>query len=111
MKRGTRLVLLVAALGAGFFIFDAGGEDVVLVYDLAQAPDASGLEVEIRRGDALLRRATFRVGRGEEVRHRVKLPRGEYALAWRVSGPRGGGSGGRRIVVEEAGTIVLPLAP
>jgi hypothetical protein len=111
MRRGTRLVLLVAALGAGFFLFDAGGEDVVLVYDLAAAPETSGLEVEIRRGDALVRRAAFRVGPGERVRHRVKLPKGEYALAWRVSGPRGGGSGRRQIVVEEAGTIVLPLSP
>lgn len=110
MKRAARLVALAAALGAGFVLFGARGEDVVLVYDLAAAPAATALEVEIRREASLVRRASFRVA-GGQVRHAVKLPKGEYALAWRVTGPAGGGSGRRPLVVEEEGTIVLPLAP
>jgi hypothetical protein len=111
VRRPARLVLLLAALGAGFLLFDARGEDVVLVYDLAAAPAATGLEVELRRDGGLVRRASFRVAGGGQVRHSVNLRRGEYALAWRVTGPAGGGAGRRAIVVEEEGTIVLPLTP
>jgi hypothetical protein len=110
LKRAARAVALLAALGAGFFLFGARGKEVVLVYDLSSAPQATGLEVEIRREAALVRRAAFRVTAGEQVRHVVKLQEGDYALAWRVTGPAGGGAGERLLEIEDEGTIVLPLA-
>jgi hypothetical protein len=110
VKRAARAVALLAALGAGFLLFGARGKEVVLVYDLSAAPEATGLEVEIRREATLVRRAAFRVAGGEQVRHVVKLREGEYALAWRLTGPEGGGAGERPLSIEEEGTIVLPLS-
>lgn len=110
MRRLGRLVVLAAALGTGWLLFGTGPRDVVLVYDLGAAPEATGLEVELRRGGEVVRRAEFRVPRdGAAIRHPVKLPDGDYALGWRVRGPGPERAGERTLVVSEAGTIVLAL--
>ena len=104
----ARLVALLGAIAVGWFVFSRAPRDVVLVYDVA-VPGASALEVDLRRGDALVRHAEFRLHGGGEVRHAVRLPEGEYALAWRVAAPGGARTGERAVEVTEAGTIVLPL--
>ena len=110
MKRAARLLALLGALAVGLFLFSASPEDVVLVYDLAGAPEATALEVELRRGGDLVRHAEFRVtGSDRQIRHALRLPRGEYALAWRAAGPAGARSGERTLDVAEEGTIVLPV--
>jgi hypothetical protein len=103
-------VALLGAVAVGLFFVSAAPKDVVLVYDLAGAPDATALEVELRRGDDLVRRAEFRVaGAGGQIRHAVRLPQGRYALSWRAAGPSGSRTGERVVDVEEEGTIVLPV--
>jgi hypothetical protein len=70
MRLLRRLVVVAAVIGAGYLLFGEGPRDVVLVYDLASAPDATGLEVELRRGRDVIRRAEFRVPRaGGALRH------------------------------------------
>jgi hypothetical protein len=110
MRLLRRLVVVAAVLGVGYLLFGEGPRDVVLVYDLASAPDATGLEVELRRGEDVVRRAEFRVPRdGGALRHRVKLPGGEYTLGWRLTTPGGPRRGERALVISEPGTIVLAL--
>jgi hypothetical protein len=104
----ARLVALLGALAVGWFLFSRAPRDVVLVYDVA-VPGASALEVDLRRGDALVRHAEFQLHGGGEIRHHVRLPQGEYALAWRIDAPGGARTGERPIEVTEAGTIILPL--
>ncbi len=108
MRPVARLVAVLGALGVGWFLFSRAPRDVVLVYDVA-APDATALEVDIRRGGALVRHAEFRLHGAGEVRHPVRLPDGEYALAWRLGAAGASRTGERPIDVTEAGTIVLPL--
>ena len=110
MRLLRRLVVVAAAVGAGYLLFGQGPREVVLVYDLASAPDATGLEVELRRGGEVVRRAEFRVPReGGALRHPVKLPGGEYTLGWRLTTPAGARRGERALVISEPGTIVLAL--
>jgi len=110
VRRAARLVALLGAVGVGLFLASASPKDVVLVYDLAGAPDATALEVELRRGDDLVRRAEFRVpDAGRQIRHTIRLPQGQYALSWRAAGPSGPRTGERMLDVEEEGTIVLPV--
>ncbi len=108
MKAAARVVGLLGAVAIGWFLFAHAPRDVVLVYDVG-VPDASALEVNLRHGDALVRHAEFRLHGGGEVRHALRLPQGEYELAWRVASPSGARTGERPIDVTEAGTIVLPL--
>lgn len=110
MKRAARLVALLGAVGVGLFLASSSPKDVVLVYDLAGAPAATALEVELRRDGDVVRRAEFRVTAPDlQIRHAVRLPRGEYALAWRAAGPAGARAGERVLEIEEEGTIVLPV--
>lgn len=111
MRALARAVALAGALGGGFFLLSDGPKDVVLVYDVSAAPGATALEVEVRRGGELARRAEFRLAPEErQVSHPLRLPAGEYALAWRVASPAGGRQGERPLEIREAGTVVLPLA-
>lgn len=109
MRALARLVALLGAVGVAWILFGQGPKDVVLVYDVSAAPGATSLEVELRRGPELVRRAEFRVAGTERVRHELKLPAGEYEIAWRVSSPDGERHGRRPLEVREDGTIVLPL--
>jgi hypothetical protein len=108
MRSLARLVALLGAVAVGWFLLSRAPRDVVLVYDVAVA-GASSLEVDLRRGDALVRHAEFPLHGGGEIRHSVRLPKGEYALAWRIDAPEGARTGERPIEVTEAETIVLPL--
>jgi hypothetical protein len=110
VKRLLRLMVLLGAIGVGAFLFRAAPRDVELVYDVRGIPGATGLEVEVRRGGALLRRAELRVPAGEAlVHHPVRLPDGAYRLDIRVEAPAGAVAIERPLEVREAGTVVLPL--
>ena len=110
MKRAARLVALLGAVGVGLFLASSSPKDVVLVYDLAGAPATTALEVELRRGGDLVRHAEFRVSDPDrQIRHAVRLMRGEYALSWRAAGPTGARAGERILEIDEEGTIVLPV--
>lgn len=111
MRWLARLLAIVGAVGVGTLLFSARPKSVVLVYDLAAAPGATALRVDIRRGNGeLVRHAEIHVPRGSaEVWHTVKLPEGVYDLVWRISAPSGSIDGERPLEIREEGTIVLPL--
>ncbi|BDG06541.1 hypothetical protein [Anaeromyxobacter oryzae] len=113
MRRLTRLLALVGAVGIGAFLFRAAPRDVDLVYDLSSVPGATRVEVWLRKGGELVRRTELSVPAGAmQVRHRVQLPDGVYELEFRIEKIPGGEVTGRRpLEVREGGTIVLPLGP
>lgn len=110
MKALARLLLVAGAVGIGALLFRAAPRELELVYDLGGTPGATSVEVEIRRGGELVRRAALRPA-GSQLRHAVRLPDGEYTLAYRVATPAGAVAGERALEVREGGTIVLPLGP
>ena len=106
MKALARVVLLLGAVGVGALLFGASPREVTLVYGLPPGEAPARLEVDIRRGGDLVRRAEVRVpGGAREVRHPVRLPDGEYRVVVRA----GPAVFERTVTVAEAGTIVLPL--
>jgi hypothetical protein len=107
----ARLVAVVGAVALGAYLLRAAPRDVVLVYDLAAPGAPAVLEVEIRRGDEVVRRSELTVpASGGQVSHPVRLVEGDYAISWRLSGPLP--SHGRvPLEVREEGTVVLPLRP
>jgi hypothetical protein len=108
----ARVIAVLGAVATGMFLLRSGPHEVDLVYDLSAAPGATRLEVDIRRGAELVRHAEFRVAPGiAPARHALKLPEGEYAVAWRVARPDGATGGVLPLEIHEGGTIVLPLAP
>lgn len=111
MRALGRLLLVAGALGAGAFLFRAAPHQVELVYDLSRTPGATGIEVELRRDGALVRRAELRAAGGAQLHHPVRLPDGDYRLSYRIAAPGGAVSGERALSVREGGTIVLPLGP
>ena len=105
MRSLARVVLILGAVGVGALLFRATPREVTLVYGLPPGA-VSTLEVEIRRGDEVVRRAEIRVPAGaSEVRHPVRLPDGDYRVVVRA----GAAVIERPLTVSEAGTIVLPL--
>ena len=112
MRAAARLLAVVGALAVGLLLFRAAPRDVTLVYDVAGAPGASGLEVVIRRGGEVVRRADLAVpaGRGQ-VRHAVRLADGDYLVDYRMRTAAGTVVGQRSVTVSESGTVILPLAP
>ncbi len=112
MKALARLLAILGAVGIGLFLFRAAPRDVDLVYDLAHAPGATAVDVELRRRGELVRRAELVVPAGATlVRHRVQLTDGEYEVGFRIQTGGGVVSGRRSFEVREGGTIVLPLGP
>lgn len=106
MKALARVVLVLGAVGVGVLLFRAAPREVTLVYGLPTGPPPARLEVEIRRGDEVVRRADLRVpGGAGEVRHPVRLPDGDYQVTVRA----GVAVFQRTVTVSEAGAIVLPL--
>jgi hypothetical protein len=108
VKAVARLVALLGAIGVGYLLFSAAPRDLVLVYYLEGA-DATSLEVEIRRGGEVVRRAELSAREGGQLRHPVRLPEGDYVLAWRLRGPAGTRAGERPLEVREEGTVVVAL--
>ena len=112
MRRGARLLLLAGALGIGWLLFRQAPRDVVLVYGLGDR-EVTSVEVEIARGDQVVRRAELRPGPGPagNVRHPVRLPDGDYLLRIRIA-PRNAPAEREEhpITVTESTTIVLPWA-
>lgn len=110
MRIAARVVAILGAVAVGLFLFRSTTRDVVLVYDLEAAGGARSLEVVIRKGDQVVRRATF-PSPGARVRHAVRLTDGAYRLDYHLEGPSGPVSGERDLTVSESQRIVLPLAP
>lgn len=112
MKAAARLLLLAGALGVGVVLHRAAPRELDLVYDLARAPGAERLLVEIRQEGALVRRAELAVpaDRGP-IHHAVKLRDGAYELRFEIATAAGAVTGERPLEVREAGTVVLPLGP
>ncbi|HUL60742.1 MAG TPA: hypothetical protein VLU43_15785 [Anaeromyxobacteraceae bacterium] len=112
MRQAARLFALLGAAAVGLVLFRSSPRDVKLVYDLARAPGAAGLDVEIRRGAETVRRAELRVAPGSPlVTHEVRLPDGDYALVVRVARPGAPFRVDRPLDVRESGTVVIPLGP
>lgn len=109
MKRAARLVALLGALGVGWLLLGSRPRDVTLVYDTSAVPGATAVEVAVRAGPKVLRRARIVVPPGGQVRHPVRLEDGSYELDWRLEAPAGVVSGTRAIDVAGDETIVLTL--
>lgn len=109
MKKLARLVALVGALGLGWLLLGARPRDVTLVYDTSAVPGATALDVDVRAGSKVLRRARIVVRPGEQIRHPVRLEDGTYELDWRLEGPAGPVSGTRSLDVTGDETVVLTL--
>ncbi len=107
----ARIVAIVGAVAIGAFLCRAAPREVTLVYDVSALPGATGLDVEIRRGGDLLRRAELGIPAGSaQVRHPVRLPEGRYDLVLHVVAPGGTVRVERSVDVTEEGTIVLPIS-
>jgi hypothetical protein len=108
----ARLLLVVGAVGVGAFLFRASPRDVVVAYGV-RAPGAPAiLEVELRRGQEVLRRAELAVpAGGGEIRHPVRLQDGDYLLVWRLSGGSAAWRGDQRLSVDEDATVAVPVGP
>jgi hypothetical protein len=109
VRFAARLVALLGAALVGWLLLGARPRDVVLVYDVSAAPDATALEVDLRSGGALVRHARILLRPGEQARHPVRLRDGSYALAWRIERPGGPLAGERTVEVDGDATVVLPL--
>ena len=109
MRKAARLVAVLGAVALGLLLFRSSPRDVVLVYDLDGMRSASSLEVVIRKGGEVVRRATFPAP-GEQVHHGVRLTDGTYRVEYRVERAAGPVQGERDITMSEAQTIVVPLA-
>lgn len=110
MKRSARLVALAGAALVGWLLLGERPREVVLVYDVSAARDATAVEVDLRSGGTLVRRARLQPGAGGQVRHAVRLRDGSYDLAWRLERPGGPLAGERTVEIDGDATIVLPLA-
>lgn len=107
----ARAVAILGAVAIGAFLCRASPREVTLVYDVSAIPGATGLDVEIRRGGELVRRAELRLqpAGAAQIREPVRLPEGRYDLELRVAVPSGSVHFSRTADVTEDGPIVLPL--
>jgi hypothetical protein len=107
----SRVVLVLGAAALGLFLWRASPRDVLLLYDVAGVPGATAIEVEIRRGEALSRRAVLRIPAGEaRAGHPVRLTAGAYSMRIRVESPDGPAHFERPLEVTEDGAVVVPLS-
>lgn len=107
----SRLVVMAGAAIIAVLVLRGGPRDVELVYDVSRVAGARTLEVEIRQGADVVRRAALAVPAAGRIRHAVKLSDGDYRLDWRLDPPGGPVTGRRSLEIREGGTIVLPLGP
>lgn len=110
MRVAARLVAVLGAAAVGLFLFRSSPRDVVLVYDLDGIRPVTSLEVVIRKGSEVVRRARF-PSPGAQVRHAVRLGDGAYRVEYVVEGASGPSRGEREFTVTEAQTILVSLAP
>lgn len=110
MKRAARIVAVLGVAALASLFFRTTPRDVVLVYDLGDIRDATGIEVRIVRGEETVRRAEFPAP-SRQVRHSVQLTDGAYHVRVGVSRPGAVVRADRDITVTESQTIVLSLAP
>jgi len=113
VKPLARLVLFLGAAALGLFLLQAAPRQVTLVYGLPDPAAITGVDVDVRRGSEILRRAEFRFPSGapSQVRHEVRLSDGEYAVAVRLSRRDGAALVlDRAFTVTGGGPVVLPLA-
>ena len=104
--------MVVGALGVGWYLFRAAPRDVTLVYGVRPPGAPAALEVEIRRGEELVRRSELAVpAAGGEVRHPVRLKDGAYALTWRLAAGSTAWTGRQALDVSEDATVVLSVGP
>jgi hypothetical protein len=111
-KVALRLLLLLGFGALGLFVLREVPRDVTLVYAMDDAAAVRRVEVEVRRGTAVIRQAEFRFPSGapSQIRHDVKLPDGDYGVAVRVWGATGEPRLTLRpVTVAESGSIVLPI--
>ena len=108
MKVAARILALLGASALAVFLFRSSPRDVVLVYDLSGVREPRSLEVVIRKGGEVVRRATF-PGPDPLVRHPVRLTDGTYRLDYRLEARSGTSTGERDIQIAEAETIVLSI--
>jgi len=113
VKPLARAAGILGIAGVAYLLFSEGPKDVVLVYDVSAAPEATALEIEIRRREALVRRSEFRLApsAGRQVRHELRLPAGDYALAWWIATPAGGQKGERALEIRDSSTVIVALSP
>jgi hypothetical protein len=112
VKVALRLLLLLGFGALGLFVLREVPRSVTLVYALDDAPAARRVEVEVRRGTAVIRQAEFRfpAGAPAQIRHDVKLPDGQYRVAVRVWNDTGAPRLILRpVTVAEDGSIVLAI--
>lgn len=112
MRAFARVLLVLGLAAIGLFVFRKVPREVTLVYGVPDPGSTRLLEVDIRKGDSVVRRAEFHFSSGApaQVRHEVRLPDGEYTLALRLVGAAGAVTVlTRSIAVSEGGAIVVPL--
>jgi len=110
VKLLARLLFLGGAVAIGLFLLRAAPRDVTLVYLLPPGRGPTALDVEVRRGEEVLRHAEFRFpdGAPPRVLHRVRLPDGRYAVAMRLSTASGPARTAERAIdVAEDGPILV----
>jgi hypothetical protein len=112
VKVALRLLLLLGFGALGLFVLREVPRSVTLVYAMDDPPAVRKVEVEVRRGTAVIRQAEFRFPSGapSQIRHDVKLPDGQYRVAVRVWNDTGAPRLTLRpVTVAESGTIVVPI--
>jgi len=112
VKVALRLLLLLGFGALGLFVLREVPRSVTLVYAIEVAPAVRRVEVEVRRGTAVIRQAEFRfpAGAPAQIQHDVKLPDGEYRVAVRVWNDTGAPRLTLRpVTIAESGSIVLSI--
>ncbi len=113
MRGPLRLLLLLGLAAGGLWAFRETPRAITLVYALEDPATVRRVDVEVRSGDASLRRAELRFPEGapDRVQHEVRLRDGSYRLEVRVV--RADGSARVQVLpleVAESGPVVLPVA-
>ncbi len=112
MKGPLRLLLLLGLAAGGLWAFREAPRDVTLVYAVEDPATVRRVDVDVRSGDAALRRAELRFPEGapDHIRHEVRLRDGSYRLEVRVL--RADGSTRAQVLpleVAESGPVVLAV--
>jgi hypothetical protein len=112
VKGPLRLLLLLGLAAGGLWAFRETPREVTLVYAVEDPATVRRVDVDVRSGDAALRRAELRFPEGapDRIRHEVRLRDGSYRLDVRVV--RADGSARAQVLpleVAESGPVVLAV--